>query len=146
MWPVRTYTDCKAMIAAIEAALPDPRAWIATDADGTLWATDVADRAWDRLMAQRLMRPAAADAMKRQMLRAKLAPTGDVHSDAAALYDGYRKNVVDDRTLLVAMTACYAGWSEDEVRAFGRAVAREDIMPRTYHTTADLLRALVARG
>jgi phosphoserine phosphatase len=63
-----------------------------------------------------------------------------------ALYDGYRKGVVDDRTLLVAMTACYAGWTEDELRAFGRALAREDIAPRTYHTTADLLRALVARG
>ena len=146
MGPVRTYQTCEAMLAAIEAALPDSTAWIATDADGTLWATDVADRAWDRLLRGRLMRPACAGALRRSMERAKLRPTGDPHEDAVALYEGYRKGVVDDRTLLVAMTACYAGWTEDELRAFGQSLAREEIAPRTYHTTTDLLRALVDRG
>lgn len=146
MGPVRTYQTSDDLLAAIEAALPDTTSWIATDADGTLWATDVADRAWDRLLRQRLMRPAAAAALRRGMERAGFAPTGDPHTDAAALYEGYRKGVVDDRQLLVVMTACYAGWTEDELRAFGRALAREEIGPRTYHTSADLLRALVRRG
>jgi phosphatidylglycerophosphatase C len=146
MRPVRSHDTIDTILAAIDAARLAPGAWIATDADGTLWATDVADRAWDRLLRERLMRPAAAGALRRGIDRAGLRASGEVHADAARLYEGYRAGVVDDRTLLEAMTACYAGWAEDELRAFGRRLAKEDITPRTYATTTDLLRALIDRG
>ncbi|MCO5168387.1 MAG: HAD-IB family phosphatase [Planctomycetes bacterium] len=145
---MNTHTTLDTLLHALDAleALRGGPVWVATDADGTLWHTDVADRAWHRVVGQRRIRPAAADVIRRVLARAGLAPTGDVHEEAERLYQAYREGVADDWMLLEAMTACYAGWTEDEVRAFGRDLAREEVGPRAYETTADLLRALVDRG
>ncbi|MCW8141288.1 MAG: haloacid dehalogenase-like hydrolase [Planctomycetota bacterium] len=145
---MNTHTTLDTLLAALDAleALRGGPAWVATDADGTLWHTDLADRAWHRVVGQRRIRPAADDVLRRTLARAGLASTGDVHQDAERLYQAYRDGVADDWTLLEAMTACYAGWTEAEVRAFGRDLARDEVAPRAYETTAALLRALVDRG
>jgi phosphoserine phosphatase len=145
MRPVNRHETTEALLAAIDAVLPE-HAWVATDADGTLWATDVADRAWGRVIRERRVLPAALAMVVRCLAAAGLPATDDVLEGMDRLYEGYREGVVDDRVLLEAMTACYAGWSEGELRAFGRDLARDEVAPRTYATTADLLRGLVARG
>lgn len=143
---MKTHT-LEALLLAMDALaeLRQPT-WVATDADGTLWATDVADKAWDRLLRDRRLKPAAEPVMARALRKARLTPTDDVHADAARVYAAYRSGIIDDWAMLDAMTACYAGWTEAEVRDFGRELALVDIAPRTYSTTVDLLKAIVDRG
>lgn len=145
---MNTHQTLDTLLAALDAldALRGGPAWVATDADGTLWHTDLADRAWHRVVGQRLMREPAAPAIHRAMARAGMKPGADLHADAERLYEAYRAGQADDWALLEAMTGCYAGWTDDEVRAFGRDLARDEVAPRTYETTADLMRALVERG
>lgn len=143
---MHTFDTTAALLAAIDA-LDLPRGtWVATDADGTLWAADVADLAWHRLLGERAARPAAAGVMRRLLEGAGRAATGEVHADAAAVYDLYRQDVIDDRAMVLAMTACWAGWRPEDVRAFGARLAREVVLPRAYATTGELLRGLLARG
>jgi HAD superfamily phosphoserine phosphatase-like hydrolase len=143
---MKTHT-LEALLQAMDALaeLRQPT-WVATDADGTLWATDVADKAWERLLRDKRLLPTAEPVMARALRKAKLSPTNDVHADAARVYAAYRAGIIDDWAMLDAMTACYAGWTEAEVREFGRELALVDIAPRTYSTTVDLLKAIVARG
>lgn len=143
---MKTHT-LEALLQAMDALaeLRQPT-WVATDADGTLWATDVADRAWAKLLRERRLLPAAEPVMARGLRKAGLTPTGDVHADAARVYEAYRAGAIDDWAMLDAMTACFAGWSEAEVREFGRDLAHAEIAPRTYSTTVDLLKAIVDRG
>jgi HAD superfamily phosphoserine phosphatase-like hydrolase len=44
------------------------------------------------------------------------------------------------------MTACYAGWPEDAIRAWASDLYRRKLSPRIYATTASLLRGIQSRG
>jgi phosphoserine phosphatase len=141
------YETTEELLAAIDALGPTPPgAWAATDADGTLWHTDLADLAWHRALREGAMRPAAAPAMRRKLEAAGLQPSGEVHRDAELLYDAYKRNVVDDWPLLDAMMTCYAGWTEAELRAWASRLAREEVALRAFDTTAAVLQGLRARG
>lgn len=145
---MKTHETLDTLLEALDAleALRGGPVWVATDADGTLWHTDLADRAWQRVVGRRLIRQPAAPAFQRALARAGLETGDDLHDDASRLYEAYRAGQADDWALLEAMTGCYAGWSEAEVREFGRDLARAEVAPRAYETTAGLMRALVARG
>jgi len=143
---VQTHTTADTLLAALDALDLRAGSWFVTDADGTLWAADVADEAWQRLHAERLLRPAAAHALSRILGAAGGAPTGEPHADGAALYQMYLDEQVDDWPVLEAMTVCFSGWREEEVRSFGGAVFRDSVASRTFETTATLLDAVLARG
>lgn len=143
---VKTHRSARDLLDVLDALDLPSGSWIATDADGTLWATDVADQSWGRLVAEEAMRPAAAAAMGRELELAGRPVRGDVHADARALYALYMAGEVDDWPLLRAMTFCYAGWSEGEWRAFGARLFRDLIAPRVYETTVPLLGAIRERG
>ncbi len=141
-----THDGLDTLLHALDALDLPAGTWVATDADGTLWAADVADAAWHRLLGARGVRAPGAALLARLVADAAgLASTGDPHADAAALYDAYGRGVVDDWVMLEAMTGCYAGWTPGELRAFGAAVGRE-VAARAYETTRPLLDALAARG
>ena len=134
------------MLAAIDSAGLAPGSWVATDADGTLWATDVADQAWRLAIAERRFRARACGAMFAELEKLGERSTGDVHEDATLLYSLYAAGRADDWAMLRAMTACWAGWREAELRDFAARLWRERLRPRVYATTAELLRGLIARG
>lgn len=143
---MRRIESVEEMLAAVDAAGLAPGSWVATDADGTLWAADVADLAWRRALGERRLRVAAAEAMARELGQLGERSAGEVHADAARLYELYGLGRADDWAMLRAMTSCWAGWSEEELRAFGRRLWAEQLSPRVYHTTCDLLQGLCARG
>lgn len=143
---LKTYDEAGTLLEAIDALQLPRDSWVATDADGTLWAADVADLAWHRLLTSKQARPHAAAVMARLMEKVGRTPSRDVHTDAAAVYALYQQDLLDDMTMVHAMTACWAGWRPKEVEAFGEALGREAIAPRVYATTRDLLRGLHARG
>ncbi|RMG15626.1 MAG: hypothetical protein D6731_07995 [Planctomycetota bacterium] len=134
------------LLARIDALGLPHGAWVATDADGTLWAADVADDAWHRLLANRGMRAGAAAAMAEVLSSAGWIPTGEVHTDARMIYDLFRRGELPDGPLVEAMTFCFAGWSEPEVRAFAAKLYHDLLAPRVYATTRRLLEALCDRG
>ena len=142
---MQTHQDLQGFLAVLDALALPRGSWAATDADGTLWAADLADEAWRRVLAEGRLRPESAEALAALVAEAGAKASGDPHTDARALYDLYLADVIGDPPLVVAMTVCYAGWSEAEVRAFAAEVARERIAPRAYGTTLALLGALRAR-
>ncbi len=146
---MQLHTTADALLSQIDAQLAasglPPGAWVATDADGTLWSADVADAAWGRVLRERRLRPQGAAAITRAAHRAGVPTTGEGYADAEALYGAYMAGDVGDPPLIEAMTACYAGWSDGEARAFADALA-VDLLGETYETTAPLLRGLAERG
>ncbi|MCA8926274.1 MAG: haloacid dehalogenase-like hydrolase [Planctomycetes bacterium] len=120
--------------------------WAACDADGTLWAADVAELVWTAAIRERWFLPAAKDFMAECLQAAKRPSTGDPHTDASALWRLYLADEVDDWTLLKAMTACYAGYSPDDLEDRAAEVLQDALPPRTYVTTAPLIEGLRARG
>lgn len=122
-----------------------PGDWIATDADGTLWACDVADAAWQAVIAAGGVRPEAADAMAKIVRQGGEEPSGDANADAAIADSLFRRKRVGEDALVLGMTQCYAGWPIEEVAAFFEAFAKE-LAPHAYATSAPLLKALGERG
>ena len=59
------------------------RPTIAFDADSTLWASDVANRLWDYLIAGRLLRPDAAPHIAGVLREQGGEPVGDPHRGLA---------------------------------------------------------------
>jgi len=135
----------EALLDAIEAAGAPAGAWVASDADGTLWAADVAEIAWHRAVGERRLRPAAAPAMRALVEGAGAESRGDVHDDARLAWELYLTDRIDDWGMLAAMAFCFAGWRTGELVDLGREVAGA-LAPRVYATTAPLLAALHARG
>lgn len=134
------------MLGAVDAAGLAAGSWVATDADGTLWSADVADLAWRLALGERRLRPAAGEALARELEQVGMPSAREPHADAARLYELYAQGRADDWAMLRAMTSCWAGWQEDELREFGRRLWREHLAPRVYGTTAALLHGLLGRG
>lgn len=134
------------MLAAVDSAGLAPGSWVATDADGTLWATDVADQAWRLAIEEKRFRERARGALASELEKAGEGTSGDAHVDATRLYELYAAGRADDWSMLRAMTACWAGWREAELRDFAARLWRERLRPRVYATTAELLRGLLERG
>jgi phosphoserine phosphatase len=139
-----TYLTATALLDRL-ADLP-PQSWIATDADGTLWAADVAELAWDTLMRERGMRPAAGPPLAKLVEDAGEDSRGDPHEDGARVYDMFMEGKVGDGPILRAMALCFSGYTQQEATAFAARVAREEVAPRVYESTRPLLRGLLERG
>jgi phosphoserine phosphatase len=134
-----------ALIAALEARGP-LRGFAAFDADHTLWHADLGDLAFNVGLTEKLFRREAAEPMARAVEKFGGQATGDVHRDAAALYALYKRDKVDETTIVIAMTFCWAGYAEDELRGLARRLVEEEIAPARYEGIDRVARALVERG
>jgi phosphoserine phosphatase len=72
--------------------------------------------------------------------------SGEVHANGETIYRLFVEGRVEDEPLIEAMTFCFAGWREEEVRAFASDLFREAVAPAVYETTAQLLQELRRRG
>lgn len=143
--------DLAELLAALEAEgpladVPQGQNWVASDADGTLWNADVAERAWDLALHERLFRPAAVEPVAEVLRQAGGAPSGDPHDDAREIWRLFLEGRVEDGPILRVMATCFAGLSEDEARAFGDRVFREHLAGKVYAETVPLFRAFAERG
>jgi HAD superfamily phosphoserine phosphatase-like hydrolase len=136
---MQTHTTLDALLGAVDALDLPEGAWVISDADGTLWSTDVAGDAWDRLIAERRMRTAAAAAMAQVVREGGREP-------AVATWQAFLEGRIGDGPILAAMTFCFAGWREAEVRAFAADVYHRHVAERVYATTVPFMRGLQERG
>jgi phosphoserine phosphatase len=95
-----------------------PRGGIAVfDADGTLWAPDIANRLWKRILAERVLRSPGREAMFLAMAQAGLASSGDPHADAEALLKAYFAGNVEEEIIVRSMINGLAGCTREQVDA-----------------------------
>lgn len=137
-------TSAAALLERLDSL--SPGSWVATDADGTIWATDVAELAWQAMMAERGIRPPGQEALAAILTEVGQESRGEPHLDAEHLYGLYLQGAIGDGPILRAMALCFAGWAEEEARAFMAKVAREHVAPRIYETSAALYRGILAQG
>ncbi|MEZ0228088.1 MAG: HAD family hydrolase [Planctomycetota bacterium] len=140
------------VLAACDEALArapahaDAARLVAFDADHTLWHADVGDLAWHVALAAGSFKPAAREAMAVELRLAGGTPSGDVHADARSLYALYKEDRVTEMSIVRAMTVCYAGWTEDEVRALGARLKREVLGAALYEGVVEIAQGLKDRG
>lgn len=140
-------TTVEALLASMEREGPLPAgAWVASDADGTLWAADVAECAWDLALAEGAFRPEAGPPLAEILSAAGGEASGDPHADAREIWRRFLAGLIPDGPILRAMAVCFAGLSEAEAAGFAERVYREHLAPRVYASTLPLFRALAARG
>src|SRR5262245_38139232 len=97
------------------------RPTIAFDADSMLWFSDVANRLWDHLLGQKLLRPESGLHIAAVLRGQGAEPTGDPHRDMAALFDLYARGPADERAVVAAQATGLVGFTEEEVRCIARA-------------------------
>jgi HAD superfamily phosphoserine phosphatase-like hydrolase len=147
----RALTTAGQVLAAVDEALAAPApseaaAVAAFDADHTLWHADVGDLGWRACLEARLLKPASAAPLARELELVGARPSGEPHEDARALYALYKEDKVSEDAIVRAMTVCYAGWSHDEVEALSRRLARDAIARARYEGVAEIARGLRERG
>lgn len=135
--------DLTALLDTLPAEAGD---WAALDADGTLWAADVAEMVWSAALRERWMLADAAPFLAQAVESCGATARGEPHADAAQLWDLYLADRADDWIVLKAMTACYAGYSPDDLLDRAGEVLGEALPGRTYVTTQPLIEGLRAKG
>ena len=142
--PIRS---TESLLEALERQGPLPAgAWVASDADGTLWAADVAECAWNLALAEGAFRPEAGPPLAEILRAAGGEASGEPHRDAREIWRRFLAGAIADGPILQAMAVCFAGLSEVEAAAFADRVYREHLAPRVYESTLPLFQALAARG
>ncbi len=96
------------------------------DADGTLWAPDIANRLWRRLLADRVLRSPGREALFAAMDKAGLASSGDPHEDALALFAAYFVGKVDEEIVVRIMINGLAGLSRADVQTLLRKALHQE--------------------
>jgi len=124
------------------------RPTIAFDADSTLWFSDVANRLWDHLLGEKLLRPEAGPHIAAVLRAQEGEPTGDPHRDMAALFDLYARGRAEERAVVAVQAIGLVGFTEEGVREVARAsFALGRPLPGTcFEGMAELLDALRAAG
>ncbi len=148
---VATFATADEVLAACDRALAasapaEALPLAAFDADHTLWNADAGDLAWHAALGARSFRAPAREALAGELALAGARSSGDVHEDARALYALYKQDRVSEISIVRAMTACYAGWTVDELRALGQRIAREHLDPARYEGMAEVVAGLRERG
>lgn len=128
------------------ASLPAPfRATVATDADGTLWATDVGDELFLALGRAADFRGEARDALLRRARAHLGALPGDDLSLARALMQRYAAGDISIGDMCELQAESVGGRSEAELLALYDEVA-ERVVATVRPAVRDLLTRLHARG
>ncbi len=95
------------------------------DADGTLWAPDIANRLWRRLLFERAIVSPGREVMSEALEQAGLPSSGDPHDDALAIFDAYFAGRVEEEIIVRVMINGLAGLSRKRV---------DEIVDRALHT------------
>lgn len=96
----------------------------AFDADGTLWAADVAEVLWARLVDNKALHPRAAAPMARALRSCGKEPARDPYEDFGQLMNLYRSGGCPEETMVRAMLEGLVGLAEkDLLDHCGAAVA-----------------------
>jgi len=140
---MKVVADLSALLDTLPAAVGD---WAALDADGTLWAADVAEIVWSAAIRERWMLAEAGPFLAAAVESCGERPHREPHADAAKLWDLYLADRADDWIVLKAMTACYAGYSPDDLLDRAGEVLGDALPGRTYVTTRPLIEGLRAKG
>lgn len=119
------------------------------DADGTLWAPDIANRVWRRLLAERFLRPPGQRVVFAAMRKANLASSGDAHVDAERLFASYFAGTVEEEIVVRVMINALAGLSRNEVDALIHRALHQDRPPwadEAHLGMAEFIHELHAQG
>lgn len=104
-----------------------------TDADGTLWAGDVGDDAFECLLEERGVREQAREALCLEARSVGIEPGGDATNVALQLYESFRAGGLDEAKCYEMMAWAFAGWTPDEVRGFARRMFRKRGLEQRIH-------------
>ncbi len=134
-----------ALLALAEEALPDARRspgapYALFDADGTLWATDVANRLFTQLVAHRRLRASALVPLNEARVRSGLPPADDDPTAAyVSLFQAYNAGQVDEQFMFATMVRALCDFELPELAAeHTRALGPEAASP----VAADLFPAM----
>lgn len=104
------------------------------------------DLAWHAALKQRRFKPEAKEPLAQELRLTGGRSTGDPHEDANQLYALYKQDRVTEISIVRAMTVCYAGWTEDELRELGARLARNVLRPSVYEGMVEVATGLKERG
>jgi phosphoserine phosphatase len=100
------------------AARASPGAALAFDADGTLWSGDIGIDAFEALLAKGGVRSWALAALRGEAEAFGIEVSDDPNDQARALYRAYQRGVYPEGRAFSMMAWAFAGYREDEMRAF----------------------------
>jgi phosphatidylglycerophosphatase C len=99
---------------------------LATDADGTIWDGDVGVDSFERLLAEGAVRDEALPALAVDAAELGLSTSGKSPTELAAeLYKAHLDERYPHDRAFAMMAWAFAGWRDDEVRAFAERVLDE---------------------
>jgi phosphoserine phosphatase len=119
------------------------------DADGTLWAPDIANRLWRRLLHERALRSPGREAVFAAIAASSLPSSGDPHVDADELFKAYFAGQVNEELIVRVMINGLAGLSRAEVDALTHRALHQDAPPwadEAHEGMAAFVRELHAAG
>ena len=127
---------------------PGQRQIAAFDADGTLWAQDVAEILWQRLVEQNALREAGSGPLARAVRSLGEEPSRETHQDYMRLLQLYRDGRCPEETMVRAMLQGLAGIREDDLYESAREAIRsvEKSMAIDNGRPADMIRQLREQG
>lgn len=85
------------------------------DADGTLWAPDIANRLWRRILFERSIVSPGREVMFEALHQAGLDSKGDPHEDAMVILNAYFAGRVEEEIIVRVMINALAGLSRVRV-------------------------------
>ena len=121
--------DSAEIIAALEALAPTPGAVLAFDADGTIWAGDVAEDVLAAAVAADWLKPEARPPMAAFLQAHGLDTAGSPSQLAARIEERYRHGELPELPTYEMMAWCYAGYTEAELIARATEVLRAEVLP-----------------
>lgn len=131
---LQTPEDVWARIEVLaRAEPPGSRAVVATDADGTLWSGDVGEDLFHAFLDLGRVEPEAAEAMRQDARVHQVSDAGTGADVARALYEAYRAGRYPEERVCELMAWCFAGWTEDDLRAFARDVVERVGLAGRFH-------------
>lgn len=87
------------------------------DADGTLWAFDIANRLFEHLVRERLLKAEALPALQHALSTSGLATHGDATACFSRLLSAYDQGAADEHLTFATMIRALAGFSLSELDA-----------------------------
>jgi phosphatidylglycerophosphatase C len=132
--------------ARIESlATAQPGGVVAMDGDGTLWSGDVGEDLFHAFLRRGRVEAPALEALRREARDHALSDAGSGSDIARRIYSAYLEGSFPEERVCEAMTWCFAGWTQSEVRSFARDVVDGAQLDSRLH--GEVLRVLErARG
>ena len=94
------------------------------DADGTLWAFDIANRLFEYLVRERALKREGLPSLQQALAASALSGEGDANQCFTRLLDAYDRGATDEHLTFATMTRALAGFTLTELNeAHARAMA-----------------------